>query len=282
MQQRLSNFSIFNVDNTTKRVYHDLFETGEDTDLYHFGIVCVHDLLFNRSIFTELAEHLSQLASVVSLDLPGHGGSDWLSEYNLEAYLGSCISVINTCNFKRLVWIGHGLGGLIGVKLAAMANSPIVGLVLDTEEMNLDYKKLRSPMMGIVSNSLGEIAANLETYLQEGVTLSERMKFAVRNFELIDGQFRSNYDPHLERLEEVVDLTSAWNTIKQPILLLNDSDSHSLDLHKLNNSEMSMSKKSKLNPITRYSNEDKELILWWIQSIVQNHLVRNHFAIAVG
>ena len=281
MQQKLSNFSIFNVDNIIKKVCHDLFETGEDSDLYNFGIVCVHDFLFNRSIFTELSEYLSQLATVASVDLPGHGTSEWLDSYTIEAYLASCIAVINTCNFKRLIWIGHGLGALIGVKLASMPNSPIVGLVLDTAESNIDYKKLGSPMMGITGHSLGEIALNMEKYLY-GVPLSERMKFAVRNFEFIDGIFRSNYDPKLAEMEQVIDLTSAWNVINQPVLLLSDLASNTYDTHKINLSEMSMSKKVKINPIIRYVPEDKELILWWIQSIIQNHLVKNHFAIAVG
>ncbi|MFC6671424.1 alpha/beta fold hydrolase [Marinobacterium aestuariivivens] len=97
-------------------------------------LVCVHGLARNSRDFDELARSLSREFRVVCPDVAGRGGSDWLpapDAYQLGQYLNDMTVLLARLDVEQVDWIGTSMGGLIGLCLAALPNSPIRTLILN-------------------------------------------------------------------------------------------------------------------------------------------------------
>jgi pimeloyl-ACP methyl ester carboxylesterase len=103
----------------------------------------VHGFSRNRHDFAMLAEALSDDGwRVVCPDMPGRGPgreegsepSDWLSDqslYDNSQYMLDCMALIARLGVHHVHWIGTSMGGLLGMLLAAQANTPIRSLVMN-------------------------------------------------------------------------------------------------------------------------------------------------------
>lgn len=100
-------------------------------------VVCVHGLSRNGRDFDALARHLSSRRRVVCPDMPGRGRSDWLAGpgpdrgYNLAQYALDGAALLARLDVPRVDWVGTSMGGLVGMVLAALPDSPIRRLVLN-------------------------------------------------------------------------------------------------------------------------------------------------------
>ncbi|HJU09389.1 MAG TPA: alpha/beta hydrolase [Candidatus Binataceae bacterium] len=70
----------------------------------------------------DVAPQLSEQCRVLALDFRGHGRSQWASSYGLPAYLDDLTSFIKDHIGKRVVLVGHSMGGEIAMQVAV--NSP--------------------------------------------------------------------------------------------------------------------------------------------------------------
>ncbi|TMH51107.1 MAG: alpha/beta hydrolase, partial [Betaproteobacteria bacterium] len=98
-------------------------------------LVCVHGLTRCDRDFDRLAaEMVRQGYRVVCPDVAGRGDSDWLEnpmEYAVPTYAYDMVTLIARLDVESVHWVGTSLGGLIGMTLAAMRDSPIQRLVLN-------------------------------------------------------------------------------------------------------------------------------------------------------
>ena len=98
-------------------------------------VVCVHGLTRQARDFDYLASALSARGyRVVCPDLAGRGRSDWLPnvlDYVFPQYCADMATLLASLGAKKLHWIGTSLGGLIGMVLAGMSNSPISTLTVN-------------------------------------------------------------------------------------------------------------------------------------------------------
>lgn len=97
-------------------------------------LVCVHGLARQGRDFDTLAQALRQHYRVVCPDVVGRGRSDWLRDatgYQIPAYVADMVTLLARLNAKTLHWVGTSMGGLIGLGLAALADTPIERLVLN-------------------------------------------------------------------------------------------------------------------------------------------------------
>lgn len=278
-----SKISTFLTENSVKKLEYDFYESDFSDHQGELGIFCAHNLFFNRSTFNELAQSLSKIADVVCLDLPGHGNSEYVSSYTIDTFVSSCFSIINNCDFKRVIWIGHGLGGLIGLKLATCKGSPLISLVLDDIfAMNVD-SKIRSSIMDVKNcSTLIELAEKMNEYLPEGVILKDRMKFAIRNFDLKNGVFVPSYDPNLKNFNENIDLYTTLHKVTQPVLLFLDKDSIPEEQNNCFTKRNIIIENMQTNPMCRYGTIEKERITCWVKNLLKGQLVRNPFETGVG
>lgn len=97
-------------------------------------LVCVHGLSRQGRDFDTLARSLSTEYRVVCPDVVGRGQSDALADpmaYQVPTYVADMVTLIARLDAAALHWVGTSMGGLIGLVLAGLPNSPIQRLVLN-------------------------------------------------------------------------------------------------------------------------------------------------------
>ncbi|MBS1191837.1 MAG: Alpha/beta hydrolase fold protein [Rhodocyclaceae bacterium] len=97
-------------------------------------LVCVHGLTRNGRDFDFLAREMAPYYRVVCPDVVGRGQSAWLKDpagYVLPQYAADMVTLIARLDVTAVHWVGTSMGGIIGMALASMDNTPITRLVLN-------------------------------------------------------------------------------------------------------------------------------------------------------
>ncbi len=97
-------------------------------------VVCVHGLTRNGRDFDTLAAALCDRFRLLCPDMPGRGESDWLpdaNDYGFPTYLTTLTALLAHADVERVAWVGTSMGGLLGMVIAAQANTPVTRLVLN-------------------------------------------------------------------------------------------------------------------------------------------------------
>ncbi len=97
-------------------------------------LVCVHGLTRCARDFDFLAAELASRYRVVCPDVAGRGDSDWLDnpmEYAVPTYVNDMVALVARLDVESVHWVGTSLGGLIGMTLAALPDTPVRKLVLN-------------------------------------------------------------------------------------------------------------------------------------------------------
>jgi pimeloyl-ACP methyl ester carboxylesterase len=204
-------------------------------------LVCVHGLTRSNRDFDAFAQAMAADYRVVCPDVAGRGDSDWLKnpmEYGVPTYAADMVTLLARLNVESVHWVGTSLGGLIGMALAALPESPISRLVLNDVGPVITAASLariaayvgkapRFPAIEaadayirLVSASFGPHTDAEWRKLTENVLRQEA-----------DGSFRMHYDPKLA-VPFVAALTSAdmelwplYDAIECPVLLVRGADS---------------------------------------------------------
>jgi len=102
------------------------------------ALVFVHGWSCNRSFWAGQMEPFSKQFKVVAVDLAGHGDSGRNREkWTIQSYGDDVAAVVKKLNLKRVILIGHSMGGDVIPEAALRLQGRVVGLIwLDT------YKKL--------------------------------------------------------------------------------------------------------------------------------------------
>lgn len=96
-------------------------------------LVCVHGLTRCGRDFDFLAQALAHEYRVVCPDVVGRGRSDWLANkslYGVAQYMADMVTLLARLDVASVDWVGTSMGGLIGMALAAQADTPIRRLLL--------------------------------------------------------------------------------------------------------------------------------------------------------
>lgn len=106
------------------------FETRGAKD--GFPIVFGHGWGRDHRDFIPVAELLGEAAHLVMLDFPGfgqspHPGAAWDTRDYAEA---TRAFLAQELGLNRYIWVGHSFGGRVGLRLAAMPDSPVEQLFL--------------------------------------------------------------------------------------------------------------------------------------------------------
>jgi pimeloyl-ACP methyl ester carboxylesterase len=105
------------------------------------AVVLVHGWSCDRSYFQHQLESFSDRYTVVSVDLAGHGESTVGRKNSTIALFGEDVAaVVRKLDLKRVVLVGHSMGGDVVVAAARLLKERVVGLVWVD-----DYKDLGPP-----------------------------------------------------------------------------------------------------------------------------------------
>jgi pimeloyl-ACP methyl ester carboxylesterase len=162
------------------------------------ALVFVHGWSCNRSFWAGQIEPFSRQFKVVAVDLAGHGDSGRNRErWTIQSYGDDVAAVVKKLELKRVILIGHSMGGDVIPEAALRLPGRVVGLIwIDT------YKK---PGTGRTPEEVQAFVAKL----------SPNFPDAARD--LVRSMFVSTSDPALvERVAQI--MSSAPPSIALPSL----------------------------------------------------------------
>jgi len=94
-------------------------------------IVLLHGFLLSSSIWKDLIPVLSKKNKVITIDLPGHGLSECVSDiHSMELIAEVVLFILEELKIEKASFIGHSMGGYISLAFAEKYPSKIETLVL--------------------------------------------------------------------------------------------------------------------------------------------------------
>ncbi|MBM3367077.1 MAG: alpha/beta hydrolase [Betaproteobacteria bacterium] len=199
-------------------------------------LVCVHGLTRCARDFDALAAAMQDRYRVVCPDVAGRGGSDWLGDpmlYQLPQYLSDMVTLIAQLDVETVHWVGTSMGGLIGMALAAQANTPIQRFVINDGGPVVSKVSLERiatyvgvapafPTLEAAEQYVRAVSATFGPHSDaEWRFLTE---VVVRRND--DGSWRMHYDPKLAEPfralmpEKDLELWPLWDAVRCPTLVL--------------------------------------------------------------
>jgi pimeloyl-ACP methyl ester carboxylesterase len=169
-------------------------------------LVCAHGLSRQGRDFDTLAQALAADYRVVCPDVVGRGRSDWLADpmgYAIPTYVADMVTLLARLNAQELHWVGTSMGGLIGLGLAALTNSPIRKLVLNDVGPKIEFDALVriGEYLGdpVHWDTLDEAADALWAVSQSFGPHTRDQWLALTRPQLVPdgGGFKPHYDPRL-------------------------------------------------------------------------------------
>lgn len=95
------------------------------------SLVFVHGLACHRGFWTEQMKHFSRHYRVLAVDLRGHGQSDAPEErYTMQLLAEDVAWMCSQLAIERPVVVGHSLGGLVALELAASHSEQVRAVTL--------------------------------------------------------------------------------------------------------------------------------------------------------
>ena len=203
-------------------------------------VICVHGLTRSGRDFDALARQLAKTHRVICPDVVGRGRSDWLRDkalYALPQYVADMVTLIARLDVAAVDWVGTSMGGLIGMSLAALDDSPIRRLVLNDVGPVIGHKALNriGSYVGkpLRFASFAEGVAHVrQVHAPFGPHSEEEWEHLARHSLAVDGDgFVMQYDPGIGDAFRVgpvlmdVNLWPLYEQIRCPLLAIRGGDS---------------------------------------------------------
>jgi pimeloyl-ACP methyl ester carboxylesterase len=173
------------------------------------------------------------------VDVVGRGGSGWLKDpahYTYAQYQTDMTALIARLEVERVHWIGTSMGGLIGMFLAAMPETPLASLFMNDVGPVIPKAALQriSDYVGLENrfSSLEAFERNMrKVHAPFGPLTDEEWAHLVRHGHrrLPDGSYGLAYDPaiaeNVKKGVADVDLWAFWDRIAVPTLVFRGAES---------------------------------------------------------
>jgi pimeloyl-ACP methyl ester carboxylesterase len=209
-------------------------------------VVCVHGLTRNGRDFDTLAAAFGERHRVVCPDIVGRGRSDWLADpsgYGFPQYVADCITLIARLDVHQVSWVGTSMGGVIGMMIAALSDSPIKRMVVNDVGPVIGRAGIERIGKGVGTRTEFDSFEEGVAYISDvsrmfGPHTPEQWRMLSQHVVLpqADGKWRLHYD---QRIGDTVraylasapadDLWPVWDAIQCPTLLLRGAESDLLE-----------------------------------------------------
>ena len=204
-------------------------------------LVCVHGLTRSSRDFDDLARALCGTFRVVCPDIAGRGDSDRLADPSLYAapqYVSDMVTLIARLDVDAVSWVGTSLGGLVGMALAAQAQSPIARLVLNDAGPVVSRASLERIAGYLGTKMQFQSLEEAEAYMRVisapfGPHSSAQWRFLTETWlrRNDDGTWRAHYDPRIAEAfratlpEKDLELWPVYDAMRCPTLVLRGEQS---------------------------------------------------------
>jgi len=199
-------------------------------------LVCVHGLTRCARDFDKLADAMSDRYRVICPDVAGRGDSAWLADpmlYQLPQYVNDMVTLVARLDVDKVDWAGTSMGGLIGMALASLPDSPVHKLVVNDAGPVVTKASLERIATYVGMAPVFPDLAAAEQYVRAvsatfGPHSDEEWRFLT---EVVmrpnaGGGLRLHYDPRLAEPfralmpEKDLELWNLWDAIRCPTLVL--------------------------------------------------------------
>jgi pimeloyl-ACP methyl ester carboxylesterase len=204
-------------------------------------LVCVHGITRNAHDFDYFAEHMCDKYRVICPDVVGRGESDHLPDhqgYDYLQYNADMNALLARLNETQVDWLGSSMGGIIGMVLASVAQSPIRRLIINDIGPEISREPLTRIGDYIGKSGEFDTPEDVEKYFREiysefGPMSDDDWKhmvhFSTRRTKT--GKYRLKMDPSVgDAFRDSislfdVDLWETWEKITCPVLILRGKNS---------------------------------------------------------
>ncbi len=210
-----------------------------------FPVICVHGLTGNGHDFDFLAEQLIKDGHrIIAVDLVGRGRSDFLKnshDYNYAQYIQDLTALLAHLGLgdpASVDWLGVSLGGLLGIYLAGIKDTPIRRMIINDVGPEVPKAALDFIHKVIAQTYIFDTVQDLEKRMREtrgltwGPVTDDQWKHMTDHNAraLDDGRITYAYDPKISVVFENepigdADLWPHWDEITCPVLLLQGKQS---------------------------------------------------------
>jgi len=211
-------------------------------------LICVHGLTRNSRDFDFLAAALSEHYRVICPDVVGRGTSEWLShksDYGYPLYLADMAALIARAGVETVDWVGTSMGGIIGMMLAAQAQTPIRKLVMNDVGSIVTGAALQRLAAYVGKPVAFASLEDAEKYFRKThstfgpLTDAQWRHLALHGVSKgSDGQYRLVYDPGIAQTFSGapimdIDMSMIWNGVQCPTLVIRGDQSDLLPVQTL-------------------------------------------------
>ena len=146
-------------------ISYEIYGAGEATLVFVHGWSC--DARYWRAQLPHFAEN----HRVVVLDLAGHGHSGTTrSQYTMRAFGEDVKAVIEAIGSRRVILIGHSMGGSVIAEVARLMPSRVKGLIgVDTLE-NIEYPITREELKKMIAPLEKDFRAGSRQFVAEMIS----------------------------------------------------------------------------------------------------------------
>lgn len=192
-------------------------------------MLCVHGSAAHAHWFDFIAPGFTADYHVRSVDLRGHGDSEWVEppSYLYKDYAADLHTAIEQLDLRDFVLIGHSMGGAVSLLYAATYPGRVKSLIVVDSTVNLSPDRIAQ--MRDVGSRPGSSYATQEELMSryklrpgDALATPEIVRhvasYSARQTE--DGTWKLKFDRSVYATREVSDGRPNWNKIKIPSLLV--------------------------------------------------------------
>jgi pimeloyl-ACP methyl ester carboxylesterase len=198
------------------------------------AMLCVHGGAAHAHWFDFVAPGFTADYHVRSIDLRGHGDSEWVNppSYFYQDYASDLNKFAEKLDLRDFVLMAHSMGGAVSLLYAATYPGRVKKLVVIDSTVNLSPERIGAlrdigSRPGSSYTSLEELAARYKLRPGTSMAAPEVVRHIGMNSgrQAADGSWKHKFDRNVYATREISDGMPNWNRIKIPALLVKGGNS---------------------------------------------------------
>lgn len=142
-------------------IVYDVQGKGEVT------LVFVHCWCCNRGFWDAQVPHFAKKFQVVTLDLAGHGDSGKSRDkWAMKAYGEDVARVVNHLKLKKIILVGHSMGGPVIAEAACLLPGKVMGLIAVDTFTNIEHTFTKEQYDMFLAPLRRDFATGAKTFLE--------------------------------------------------------------------------------------------------------------------
>lgn len=109
------------------------------------AVVLLHGFLENQTMWKDLIPELSKKNRIITIDLLGHGETECLGYvHSMEDNADIVQAVLSKLRIRKVIFVGHSMGGYVALAFAEMYPEKVRGLVLMNSTSKADSEERKA------------------------------------------------------------------------------------------------------------------------------------------